>query len=318
MSDGTRDHSSSNACKRCNNSVTTGHKCRRCGIVSHKSCLKTIKATFYEDSTVDCCSNFATSTKTSNVANSEPTVITVDVEKSVERIKISYLEEIVRQKDLVIKNQAMLIESLQAQITLINRNTSVHTENTISIPPDMKSGSYAEVLSNGKSKPLKKKARAVQQNTPQITSSDVSRALHIAHASKVCNDVVNLTNDIQVKSQKSQNNRRNSRKLLVGNADNDSENASFKSAKFVQMKHYHITNCDPETTQEALTLHLEKIVPVVQVETLKSRNPVQYSSFKISVPTAEAPKILKPEVWPSGVVVNQFFRAHRQPNTKEA
>lgn len=317
MPDEARDLASSNNCKRCNNAVTTGHRCRRCGTLSHKSCLKTMKAKFYEDSTVDCCSNYAASIKTSNVANSEPTVITTDAEKCIEQIKISYLEEIIRQKDLVIKNQAMLIESLQAQITLIMHNMTVGTENTANNPSDLKSGSHAEVA-NGKSKSQKKKAIVVQQNTPQITSSDVSCALHMAHASKVCNDVVNLTNEIQSKTQKSQNNRRDSRKLLVGNADNDGENASFKSAKFVQMKHYHVTNCDPETTQEALTLHLKKIVPVVQVELLKSRNPVQYSSFKISVPTAEASKVLKPEVWPSGVVVNHFFRAHRQPNTNES
>lgn len=319
MPDGNRNLSSSNVCKRCNNSVTTGHKCRKCGIVSHKSCLKTIKAIFYDDSTVDCCSTNLASVKSSNAANIEATDITVDAEKSVEQIKILYLEEIVRQKDLVIKNQAMLVESLQAQITLLNRNIQIQTENTVNTPSTSDSGSYSKVMSKGISKTVNNDL-AKQQFTTQIKSTDVSRALHVAQASRVCNDVVNLTSDLKAKSQKTQKVQRKSRKLLVGSADNDRENSNFKAAKVVQMKHFHITNCDPGTTQEALTLYLKNIVSSVLVEPLNSRNPVQYSSFKISIPTDDASMILKPELWPSGVVINHFFRAKQQSksNTKES
>lgn len=321
MPDENRNFSSSNICKRCNNSVTTGHQCRKCGTISHKSCLKTIKAIFYDDSTVDCCLNVSASLKPSSVVNSESTDSVVDIGKSVEQIKIEYLEEIVRQKDLVIKNQAMLVDSLQAQITLLNRNVASQTQRVVNIPPTSISDCGKKELSNKKkkNKAINKKVMVEHQNAPQISSSDVSRALHMAHTSKICNEVVNLTSDLQVESQKPHKIQRNSRKLIVGNADSDSGNSSFKSATIVQMRYFHITNCDPNTTQEDLMQYLEKIVPMVQVEQLKSRNPVQYASFKISVPTVEASKILKPEVWPSGVVVNHFFRAKHQskPISKE-
>lgn len=322
MPDEIRELSSTNICKRCNSSVTNGHKCRKCGTLSHKSCLKAIKATFYEDSTVDCCLNAPVSAKKSNIAKNESTVNNVDLDKSIEQIRIAYLEEIIRQKDLVINNQAMLVESLQAQLTLLSSNISARTESNSKVPSKPKSSSYSEMTSNGNNKSANKMDFSEQQKTSKkIMSSDVSCAIHTAKASKLCHDVINLANDVEEKpinSMKSQKNRR--RNLLVGSADSDNGSSSFKSAKIIQMKHFHITNCDPNTTQEVLKLHLNKIVPMVQVESLKSRNPEQYSSFKISIPILEAPKILKAELWPSGVVINQFFRPRSQQgsNTKDS
>lgn len=305
-----------NICKRCNNSVTTGLRCKKCGIMSHRSCLKAIKAKFYDDSTVDCCLNLSTPSNTTTVDISETTDITMDVGKSVEQIKIAYLEEINRQKDLVITNQAMLIESLQVQIKLLNRDILAQPENcmNVNVPSTSKSSCYAQG-SNENNKSLKKKAKVEQQISPQFAPSEVSRAIHTAHTSKVCHELINLTSDPPEKTQKTQ---KNSRKLLVGNADSDGEKSTFKSAKITQMKHFHITKCAPETTKEDLIGHLRNIVPMVQVEPLKSRHPVQYSSFKISIPTLEAPNIMKAELWPSGVVVNNFFRAKSQskPNAK--
>lgn len=313
MPEGNTQQSSSNMCKRCNNPVTTGHKCRTCGIVSHKSCLKTIKAKFYEDSTVDCCLHPPVTSKSTNATTNSSTNISLDVEKAVEQIRITYLEEIIRQKDLVISNQAMLIESLQVQITFLNREVSSHA---VDVHPNPKTASYSKtassskVLSNEKEKAKhsNKQLNIAQENkgTSQIAATTVSHAIHTAHTSQLCHDIVNLTSDIKL------NSKSNPRNLFVGNAESDSVISSFKSAKITQMRHFHVTNCDPETTKETLMLYLKDIVPNVQIEMLKSRNPTLYSSFKISIPKLEAPKILKPELWPSGVMVNQFFRAKRQ------
>lgn len=296
---------STNICKRCNNSVVTGLKCRTCGVVSHKSCLKTIKAKFYNDSTVDCCVNIPVSVKTLNPATNLSTNIAMDVDKTVEQIKIAYLEEIIRQKDLIINNQAMLIDSLQAQIKFLNRDISNKSAN---VPLTPKHVSYSEVTSNKKTKSHNSKENDESQNTSQVTPSAVSRAIHNAHASKVCHELVNLASDVPARTK----NQRNARKLLVGNANHDRENLNFKSARIIKMNYFHVTNCDPETTSEDLTSYLKTIVSSIQVDRLQSRNPSQYSSFKISVPSEDVPKILKSELWPSGVIVNKFFRAKSQ------
>lgn len=308
MSDENRELSSANVCKRCNNSVGTGLKCRKCGVVSHKSCLKTIKAKFYEDSTVDCCVNNPVQAKTSNTTTAESVNTTMDVGKTVEQIKIAYLEEIIRQKDLVIKNQSMLIDSLQVQIAFLNRDLSAKSSK---VPLTSNTVSVSDVISTKKTKPVNKKESVEQQNTVQITPAAVSRAIHTAHTTKVCQEVVNLTSDIPVITQT----HKNKRKLLVGNADDDRGNLNLKSAKITKMSHFHITNCDPETTLEDFSAYLKTILPLTQVEMLKSRNPLQYSSFKISVPTEDVPKILKSELWPSGVVINKFFRSKIQNKT---
>lgn len=298
-----------NVCKRCNNSVVTGHKCRQCGVISHKSCLKTIKAKFYDDSTVDCCHNQTAPMKSSNEV---ATNITIDIDKTVEQIRITYLEEIVRQKDLIINNQAMLIESLQAQISLLNREVS---SKAAIFTSSNNSSSYSKVTSNNKNLSEKNdQENGQKQNKKQGTSQSaapVISAVHSATTSRLAQDSMNLAND------KPPTTRRNTRNLLIGNAVDVEENSCFKSAKYVRMKHLHVTNCDPGTTQEALSSYLKEIVPSAQVEGLISRNPSQYSSFKISLPSLDAHKILKPELWPNGVVVNQFFLSRKQSKDSE-
>lgn len=298
--------SEGNGCKRCNNPVGTGLKCRTCGTVSHRSCLKTIKAKFIDDSTVDCCTNLTVPIRT---ADNTSTNINIDVEKNVEQIRITYLEEIIRQKDLLIDNQGMLINSLQAQISLLNQQVSPQVVNALAT---VNASSYAKVVSDNMSKALHKEENASIQNqkpnTSRIKATTVSHAIHTAQTSKLCQDIVNLTKDVQV------NSKRNPHNLLIGKAESAQQSTSFKAAKYTKFNHFHITNCDPATTKEALSSYLTEIVPEVQVEVLSSRNPTYYSSFKISVPSSEAPKILKEEVWPSGVVVNKFFLPKRQSN----
>lgn len=153
----------------------------------------------------------------SNVITDINTNITIDVDETVEQIGITYLREIIREKDTIICNQAMLIESLQAQISLLNRDLENNT----------------------------------QANT-----------------------------------------RWNTRNLLIRNAKTVRENSHFKSAKYIHMKHLHVTNCDPDTTQEALSSYLQEIVCSVQVEALISRNFSQHSSFKLLPPTLNAPEVL--------------------------
>lgn len=98
-----------NMCKICKNFVITAHKCGKCSAMSHKSCFKTIKEKFCEDSSVDCCHSQPSPTKSSNVITDISTNITINVDKTAEQIRMTYLEEIIRQKDSIISNQAMLV-----------------------------------------------------------------------------------------------------------------------------------------------------------------------------------------------------------------
>lgn len=80
----------------------------------------------------------------------------------------------------------------------------------------------------------------LKNNTVQITPSAVSRALHAVHTSKVCHELVKLTNHIPVKTET----KRNTRKLLAGKANNGRGNLNIKSEKITNMNHIHVTNCD--------------------------------------------------------------------------
>lgn len=76
--------SDENVCKRGYNPVTTGRKCRKCCLVSHKSCLKTIKANVFGDSTVDCYINVTAPLKPADAISDANTNIATDVEKTVD------------------------------------------------------------------------------------------------------------------------------------------------------------------------------------------------------------------------------------------
>nr|CAH7764837.1 unnamed protein product [Callosobruchus chinensis] len=72
------------------------------------------------------------------------------------------------------------------------------------------------------------------------------------------------------------------------------------------MHEYHVTRLDPDIDQAQLQEYLQSFVPDVKAEKLTTRRS-GYSSFKVSVPSNQAEKILVSDIWPDGVIVNRFF-----------
>ncbi|CAH1109638.1 unnamed protein product [Psylliodes chrysocephalus] len=92
---------------------------------------------------------------------------------------------------------------------------------------------------------------------------------------------------------------------------NSTSNLNLKASESQGIKYLHSTNWDPQTSTEELTNYLQVIIPSLRLEKLNSRYPQEYASFKLSVPNSELNKIMKPEIWPSGVLINEFFPSKR-------
>lgn len=323
MSKSNSNSSSVNKCKRCKNVVQTGLTCIVCGITSHKSCLNALKTVkFIDDSTVNCCNDLNEQNVTQILDKGHASKIS-DLsagQSTLEEVKIKYLEELIRQKDMIISTQCVAINSLQEQVSFLKRelasqNNSIRDSASAAQTP--KTPSYAStVTGNHGEEPTRQVKNNAKMASSNISTGAVSHAIHLAQTSRVCHDVINLNQDGPIISERNTiiRTQNRSRNILIGDAKCIQDKSSLKSAKFVALKHFHTTNWDPETSDEALLSHLRVLVSKVEVEKLNSRNPSLYASFKVSVPAEEAEKITKPEVWPVGVRVSKFFRSTKQSN----
>lgn len=314
-----------NKCKRCKSSVQSGLKCITCGVTSHKSCLNALKTVkFIDDVTVNCCADNTADQAVCNQSVSEGQKMSYQdsTNANVNDIKIKYLEELIRQKDLTITNQAIAITSLQDQVSYLKRELSIFEKpagEKTTHEPISKSLSYAQASSKNITSNMSSKSKTSKAIVSNVTPSAVSHAIHLAKAHEVCQNIVQLNQDKQdvnerVTLQAVNHVRRRSRNILIGDSNTLPTNSTLKSAKDASFKHFHSTNWDPETNDETLLNYLRGMVPEVKVEKLNSRNPSIYSSFKISVPSVDVDKIIKTGVWPSGVKINQFFRSNKSAN----
>lgn len=277
-------------CVRCKSTtIKTGFRCRNCGRLSHKSCLKDMKnVKYYKDDTITCCDSegvvspskdkskkrTSSSSSTSSVYLPNAAFLGGDNQNIADKITIKYLEEIIRQKDeiikqkeLVISTQVLAIEALTEQIKLIKH--SVQQRNVIS-----PSNSFSE-----------------NPNNLRLKSISNHRSTNISS---------NLKQTV------------NGRNMLTGT--NTNSTCPFKAAAAVisedskpNIKILHAMNFEPDTDATELSNYLKTLAPNVNVQKLNSRHPDIYASFKIIVPSDECDKLLVSDIWPEKVVLNRFL-----------
>lgn len=295
-------------CIRCRNPARTGIKCTRCGTVSHKSCLKMLKnVKFLDDDTVICCSDSgvelppvqnAREASKCDARNFENNVATAE---NVFEMKISYLEEIIRQKDLIISNQTIAIKSLTDQVALLKEIKPINNCSSECSNKELQN------TGNRKKNLTYNTTSASSSASPIVSKQALSNALHSAHAHNVCDTLINLESD-KVSYAKDKP-RTKSRGILVGNCKSSSH-CPLKAAAVstsIRKYQYHVTNFDIDTDRDHLCNYLKTFAPNIEVEKLNSKNPSKYSSFKLSLPVEESSAIIDSNIWPNGVILNRFF-----------
>lgn len=69
----------------------------------------------------------------------------------------------------------------------------------------------------------------------------------------------------------------------------------------------HVSRLDPATRAEDVQEFAARICRVLRCESLASKHPESYSSFKLTVPCENIGLLLNADLWPKGVLVQRFF-----------
>ncbi|CAH1099368.1 unnamed protein product [Psylliodes chrysocephalus] len=297
----------SDQCARCRKfptEISKCSKCSKCDSYYHNGCLKQLRNIKYlKDGTIICCSDNETSNKDSESASS-PNEQPENSASVADKLTIRYLEEIMKQKEIIIKQQDQTIQALKDQIILMKQ---VASQTTVSPKISASTHKHTIPVMNTNNLHVKNSNQLVDNgnnlmesyqkrqstNQHQITSKSVAGAVHGAESLQICQDIINLERPTPMTR----------RSILIGKNEN-STNFPFKAARrhISNEKHYHVTNLEPEIDTAKLSDYLKKFAPNIQVQKLNSRQPEVYSSVKITVPSDESDKILNSEVWPSYVI----------------
>lgn len=73
----------------------------------------------------------------------------------------------------------------------------------------------------------------------------------------------------------------------------------------------HVSRLDPSTKADDVYKFSSQICEILQCETITSRHPEIYSSFKLTIPFENMDALLNGNLWPKGVTVRRFF--YRNP-----
>lgn len=117
-------------CIRCKHTPLTSLKCVSCGSVVHPSCAKYLKQVkILNDKQMNCCESkiqdmLSTKADLDDSASSVKDEEDITTQPECMLLEISYLKELLKQKDLLIASQQVTIDSLIGQITLMTSDKS--------------------------------------------------------------------------------------------------------------------------------------------------------------------------------------------------
>lgn len=175
-------------------------------------------------------------------------------------------------------------------------------------------------LGDGSISTLKTLETAEKTVEHYITPTQVAAAVHQAKANSIIEDVLSLdarTTDSAGKwktvSHKRTQRRRQGRPVgdIVGTKQSDGV-TGLKAADGLCFLHLYKLHID--TTVEDVREYLLPHFPEAEVESLNSRHPESYKSFKIRVKKSNRDAIVNADFWPAGVRVNNFFLQRSRAN----
>lgn len=240
--------------------------------------------------------------------------------------EIGYLKELLRHKDLLIQNQADLIQSLKDQIQLLKLEKArtltrpQAKDLTTVVKPTTGAVHRGAPTPDGITKNLntgKNETRSNEQvksktnvrydglagKTSQvITNYDVHEALTRTKINELLNLASTSNDDEQWKTVT----HKKPKQTVIGKKLDDGK-CKLRAAE--TFGYWHVYRLHPDTSAEDVKAYLESDFPGVQVEKLKSFSPTVYSSFKVTVREKDEQRILDAGLWPSGTRINRFFHS---------
>lgn len=152
-----------------------------------------------------------------------------------------------------------------------------------------------------------------------IEPKNVFAALHEEATRTKLQEVINLGNlevtDPGEDWKKAGKRRRPGRRNAAVIGDRENNNLGLKAV--ARRTYLHVYRLAPDTTENDVIEYLKGEFPEVTCVKLNSKHPTLYSSFKVSVNSNHAGKIMEPSFWPKDVCVNRFFHYRQPPKAAE-
>lgn len=331
MVGGSSSASSGPSCKRCKAKVVNGIKCLDCENQYHISCAKILNGVkFVDDNTISCC--ISENNKEDDMTFFEAISEVAGPEK---RIDIRIFNYIVKQKDAIIvelrDKVAMLNDQIDKQNKLILKQPFGRTRSHEGEPTADTCRANIEVktnsVPNGKTDSAHNKNKLVKNinsSNPKnsiIENKTFATAVMEAETRVKCDEYINLGKQEPNKTSPREEwvqkvNKRQKRNIIVGKNTEASETSA--TLKGVQRKvALHVYRLAPSTTPENVKEFLKPHFPEVTCEAMNSRNPEEYSSFKVCIQEENLQRALDPTIWPTHACVNRFLYLRRRGEPME-
>lgn len=121
------------------------------------------------------------------------------------------------------------------------------------------------------------------------------------------------SNEMASKMTKTNENRSSVKPRSTGITGSNTHITNFRAVS--KKTEVFVSRLHPATTTDQIRAYLCKEFPEIECESLTSKYPENYASFKITVNADNYTCIMNPDVWPDGTFINKFFRKRRQPQT---
>lgn len=341
---GRSDIAPAKVCKKCKKVPQNGLKCISCGTISHAGCLKRIDSVkFLDGNTVLCCNDYSgeenmASDKVDkvNIANSSLSSTIDNSQEEVGKIKIMYLEQLLKQKDTLIATLEDKINILKDHINLLKNVNNIAPSNQ---PPNQLNpssfhknketyrNSYQKEFNTTNNKNEHGTAAQVEQ-TPlnhsnnsltkvstsknNITTQQVAYEVMKAETMNCLDKYINITKDSHPakntdKELTKSKGIKQPRKLIIGKS---TSNSTIKGVpKYAIL---HVYRLDRNTTTTIMGDALRQHFPEVEVEELTPKHPELYTSFKVKIYESHFKTAMNPDIWPLGACVSRFLEMRKK------
>ncbi|XP_072401867.1 uncharacterized protein [Diabrotica undecimpunctata] len=297
-------------CKKCKKTVVNGVKCINCDASIHVSCArKSNNVKFINDELIECC--LPVKPEDQIFLEAMDNLITDD-----KVIDINIFKYIIRQKDTLIKELYGKIDLMSQHIDLLKQLNSQKNvvENQEQLIHQNKVINKDTLMDSVETKSVRQPINANKDRTVasssqkcEVTKKDVSEAILQVTTEQKLNEYIYVGESNQEKSEWTEVDRRKKRKhLVVGK--NTEMILNGKEIKGVhKLIDLHVYRVDPDMTAENMRELMKTTFPEVKVESLKSKHPDIYSSFKVTIFNNNFKEAMSPKIWPCGAHVQRFF-----------
>ncbi|KAF5275233.1 hypothetical protein FQR65_LT04267 [Abscondita terminalis] len=188
----TSDRVTEKPCKNCKNVPKSGYKCIKCASVIHPGCVKYLKsARILDEKQIICCENNLSPTSELDIGDNK----SIDSDMHALKLELQYLHELLKHKDIIIRNQEDLINSLKMQIQLkdILTNNEKYSikindyERDLKILPNVsKISGINETVQKNKQMHAKTETGSTSTKEKNVYSNDQNKTMK---------DIINLNGD---------------------------------------------------------------------------------------------------------------------------